>query len=149
MLAQELTFIGGGNMARSLIGGLIANGFAPNQIRVVDPNVAQRQQLAHMGVAVYEAATPALLECELLVLAVKPQVMADVAKSMASELQRTKPLVISVAAGIRCDDLSRWLGGHVAIVRTMPNTPALVQSGATGLFANALVTSKQKNQDSK
>ena len=146
MLAQNSTFIGGGNMARSLIGGLIANGLAANQIRVVDPNEAQRQELAHMGVAVYEAITPALMACELLVLAVKPQIMANVAQSLASEVQRTKPLVISVAAGIRCEDLTRWLGGNVAIVRTMPNTPALVQSGATGLYANAQVTVAQKNQ---
>lgn len=146
MLAQHLTFIGGGNMARSLIGGLTTNGFAANHIRVVDPNEAQRQQLAHMGVAVYEAISAELLESDVLVLAVKPQVMAEVAKPLSTSVQRTKPLIISVAAGIRCDDLDRWLGGNMAIVRAMPNTPALVQSGATGLFANAKVNATQKNQ---
>lgn len=146
MLAQTLTFIGGGNMARSLIGGLIANGMTANHIRVIDPNEAQRQLLANMGVAVYSEVDADLLDCHMLIMAVKPQLMATVAKSIASHVQHFQPVVISVAAGIRCDDLNRWLGNGVAIVRTMPNTPALVQSGATALYANSLVTNDQKSQ---
>ncbi|MCI4410678.1 MAG: pyrroline-5-carboxylate reductase [Thiotrichales bacterium] len=146
MLGQKVTFIGGGNMARSLIGGLIANGMNKNNINVVDPNEAQRHLLANMGVATYAEADVALKNCDILVLAVKPQVMANVANSIAPLIKQYHPLVISVAAGIRCNDLSRWLGGEVAIVRTMPNTPAFVQSGATGLYANALVSHEQKNQ---
>ena len=146
MLANTLTFIGGGNMARSLIGGLLANGVAANRIRVVDPNESQRQLLANMGVAAYSTQDEALIGSELLVLAVKPQMMVSVAQSLAGFVKQYKPLVVSVAAGILCADLSRWLGGDAAIVRTMPNTPALVGSGATGLYANNLVTKAQKGQ---
>ncbi len=146
MLANTLTFIGGGNMARSLIGGLLANGVAANRIRVVDPNESQRQLLANMGVAAYSTQDEALIGSDLLVLAVKPQMMVSVAQSLAGFVKQYKPLVVSVAAGILCADLSRWLGGDAAIVRTMPNTPALVGSGATGLYANNLVTKAQKGQ---
>jgi pyrroline-5-carboxylate reductase len=146
MLANTLTFIGGGNMARSLIGGLLANGVAANRIRVVDPNESQRQLLANMGVAAYSTQDEALIGSDLLVLAVKPQMMVSVAQSLAGFVKQYKPLVVSVAAGILCADLSRWLGGDAAIVRTMPNTPALVGSGATGLYANSLVTKAQKGQ---
>jgi pyrroline-5-carboxylate reductase len=146
MLANTLTFIGGGNMARSLIGGLLTNGVAASRIRVVDPNESQRQLLSHMGVAAYGTQEEALTGSDVIVLAVKPQVMASVAHSLAAFVKQYKPLVVSVAAGIRCTDLSRWLGGDAAIVRTMPNTPALVGSGATGLYANGLVTKDQKGQ---
>lgn len=146
MLANTLTFIGGGNMARSLIGGLLATGVSANRIRVVDPNNDQRQTLANMGVATYEKAQDALNGSELVVLAVKPQIMATVAKELAPFVQQHQPLIVSVAAGIRCTDLERWLGGNVSIVRTMPNTPSLVQSGASGLFANKQVTNEQKGQ---
>lgn len=146
MLANTLTFIGGGNMARSLIGGLLANGVAASRIRVVDPNESQRQLLSNMGVAAYGTQEEALTGSDVIVLAVKPQVMASVAQALANFVKQYKPLVVSVAAGIRCTDLSRWLGGDAAIVRTMPNTPALVGSGATGLYANNLVTKDQKGQ---
>ncbi len=146
MLANTLTFIGGGNMARSLIGGLLANGVAASRIRVVDPNESQRQLLSNMGVAAYGTQEEALTGSDVIVLAVKPQVMASVAHSLAAFVKQYKPLVVSVAAGIRCTDLSRWLGGDAAIVRTMPNTPALVGTGATGLYANALVSKEQKGQ---
>lgn len=146
MLANTLTFIGGGNMARSLIGGLLANGVAASRIRVVDPNESQRQLLSNMGVAAYGTQEEALTGSDVIVLAVKPQVMASVAHSLAAFVKQYKPLVVSVAAGIRCTDLSRWLSGDTAIVRTMPNTPALVGTGATGLYANALVSKEQKGQ---
>lgn len=146
MLGQKITFIGGGNMARSLIGGLIANGANKSNISVVDPNEAQRHLLANMGVAVYAEANPAITDCDLLVLAVKPQIMASVTKAISPLIKQYRPLIVSVAAGIRCNDLARWLGGDMAIVRTMPNTPAFVQSGATGLYANNQVSHEQKNQ---
>ena len=146
MIPNQITFIGGGNMARSLISGLLANGVSPQQIRVVDPNDEQRQQIAHMNVATYANQSEAVAGSDVIVLAVKPQVMSQVAQDLTDFTQRTKPLIVSIAAGIRCDDLGRWLGGNVAIVRTMPNTPAMVQSGATGLFANTQVTAAQKGQ---
>lgn len=146
MIPKQMTFIGGGNMARSLIGGLLNNGVPAGSIRVVDPNEAQREHLTNLGVATYAEATQALPGTELLILAVKPQLMAEVAKTLGDFVQSARPLVVSVAAGIRCHDLERWLGGEVAIVRTMPNTPALVQCGATGLFANPQVSATQKGQ---
>jgi len=146
MIPNQITFIGGGNMARSLISGLLANGVNPQQIRVVDPNHEQRQQIAHMNVATYASQAEAVTNSDVIVLAVKPQVMAQVAQELAAFAQHAKPLIVSIAAGIRCDDLARWLGGNIAIVRTMPNTPAMVQSGATGLFANAQTSQQQKGQ---
>jgi pyrroline-5-carboxylate reductase len=147
MIPNRILFIGGGNMARSLIVGLIANQMPAQQILVVDPNAEQRTQLAHLGVATY----PQIEDCpntqmDLIILAVKPQIMADVAKSLAHFVQQHQPLIISVAAGIRCQDLDRWLSGDQAIIRAMPNTPAMVQSGATALFANEKVSTEQKNQ---
>lgn len=147
MIPNRIVFIGGGNMARSLILGLIANQVSAQNILVVDPNQSQREQLAHLGVATYNDITQLNeMSVDLVILAVKPQVMPEVAKGLAHFIQQHHSLVISVAAGIRCQDLDRWLGGDRAIVRTMPNTPAMVQSGATALFANAKVDANQKNQ---
>lgn len=147
MMPNRILFIGGGNMARSLVLGLIANQMSAKNLLVIDPNAEQREQLTHLGVATYANADDLpTLAIDAIVFAVKPQVMPAVAKSLTPLVQRHHPLVISVAAGIRCQDLDRWLGGHRAIVRTMPNTPAMVQSGATGLFANPLVSTEQKNQ---
>lgn len=145
MMAERLTFIGGGNMSRSLIIGLIHHGMSAEQIHVVEPSETQRQLLKPYGVHTYAQATADAMDCQLLVLAVKPQIMATVAQDLQPHVQQCQPLIVSVAAGIRCDDLDRWLGGNMAIVRTMPNTPALVQSGASGLFANTHVSSEQKN----
>jgi pyrroline-5-carboxylate reductase len=147
MIPNRLVFIGGGNMARSLVLGLIANQVPAQNLLVIDPNPEQRAQLAHTGVATYSTIEELPNgKVDAVLLAVKPQVMPEVAKSLTDFVQQHQPLVISVAAGIRCQDLNRWLGGEQAIVRTMPNTPAMVQSGATGLFANERVNVAQKNQ---
>jgi pyrroline-5-carboxylate reductase len=135
-----LAFVGGGNMARSLIGGLIAAGVAPREIRVADPDAAQRAACAALGAVQTtadnaEAATGA----RLVVLAVKPQAMRAAARGVAAAVRAARPLVVSVAAGIRTADLDRWLDGGAAIVRAMPNTPALLGAGATGLYANSAV----------
>lgn len=134
---SNIAFIGGGNMARSLIGGLIARGTAAGDIRVSEPVEALREALARdFGVRVAvdnaEAAAPA----GLWVLAVKPQVMRAVCEALAPLAQATRPLVVSIAAGITAAQLQRWLGGGIAVVRTMPNTPALLGAGVTGLFAS-------------
>ncbi len=121
-------------MAASLIGGLLQDGHPAKLISVVEPMDERRLYMsAEYGVAC--SATADLSSAEVVVLAVKPQVMQVVARQLSAQVQAHGPLVISIAAGIRCADLARWLDGHRKIVRCMPNTPALIQSGATGLFA--------------
>lgn len=137
MNTENIVFIGGGNMARSIIGGLIADGFDPSLIRVAEPDASQRETLAaSFGVHTVDDGSSIISDAGTVVLAVKPQLLKEVATSLAHAVQQSRPLVISVAAGIRSTDLDGWLGGNVTLVRSMPNTPALVQSGATGLFAS-------------
>lgn len=135
---QSIAFIGGGNMARSLIGGLVARGQAPGAIRVAEPVQALRDGLARdFGVACLDAAAPAADGAGTWLLAVKPQVMREVCSGLSTLAQAQRPLVISIAAGITAAQLDRWLGGGLAVVRAMPNTPALLGLGITGLYANA------------
>jgi pyrroline-5-carboxylate reductase len=130
----KLAFIGGGNMASALIGGLIARGAKPSSICVVEPAAAARRRVAAKFKVRASAAPDArALAADTLVLAVKPQDMRAAAAALAGRLRGK--LVVSVAAGIRVGDLSRWLGGHARIVRCMPNTPALIGAGIAGLFA--------------
>jgi pyrroline-5-carboxylate reductase len=130
---MHVGFVGGGNMAAALIGGLKASIGADWRFSVIDPQQSQRDALlARFGVDAFESARGAALsDAEIVVFAVKPQQMREAASACAPFVQRA--LVISVAAGIRAADLSRWLGGHRRIVRAMPNTPALIGQGATGL----------------
>lgn len=142
----DIAFIGGGNMARSLIGGLIADGVKPARIWVADPNPASlSDHQNHFGVRTTADNSQAARQAQVIVLAVKPQVAKAAAQSMAGVLRERPALVISVAAGIRISHLRDWLGEETAIVRCMPNTPALVGSGATALFANPHVTREQKD----
>ena len=137
---DSIAFIGGGNMARSLIGGLVSQGRDPATIRVAEPVAILRDALVvDFGVAVFEQGARAVADAGTWVLATKPQVLRDVCESLAPQAQATRPLVVSIAAGITAAQLERWLGGDMAIVRTMPNTPALLGAGVTGLFANPLV----------
>jgi len=142
MKALPIAFIGGGNMARSLIGGLIAGGHDPSRIWVAEPDASQREFLrGRHGVHTDPDNLTAIAAADIVVLAVKPQILRGVAEQLAPALQARAPLVISVAAGVRERDLRRWLGGgRLALVRTMPNTPALVGSAASALFANEFVT---------
>lgn len=136
----SIAFIGGGNMARSLIGGLVARGIPAAAIRVAEPVAALREALhADFGVQVFEAAAAAADGAGTWLLAVKPQVMREVCAVLAPLARAQRPLVVSIAAGITATQLERWLGGDVAVVRTMPNTPALLGAGVTGLCANARV----------
>jgi pyrroline-5-carboxylate reductase len=131
---MTITFIGGGNMARAIIGGLVAQGHPAADLRVVEIAAAARAALEKdYGVTTFDAPARALAGAEGVVLAVKPQQMREAATALAGKLPDA--LVITIAAGIRTADLARWLGGHARIVRAMPNTPALVQAGVTGLFA--------------
>ena len=132
----RLAFIGGGNMARSLIGGLIDNGYPAQSICASDISASTLDSLsADFGIDTRPENGTAVASADVAVLAVKPQQMREVCAGLGDSLARNNALLISIAAGIRADAIDRWLGGGVAIVRCMPNTPALVKCGASGLFA--------------
>lgn len=144
---QQIAFIGGGNMARSLIGGLIARGQAPASIHVAEPVEALRDSLQHdFGVACADSAATSAAEAGVWLLAVKPQVMRQVCRDLASLAQARRPLIISIAAGITTGQLDSWLGGGLPVVRAMPNTPALLGVGITGLFANPRTHATQRER---
>ncbi len=131
---MKIAFLGGGNMATALIGGLLAKGFAAASLHVVEPLEGSRQGLAEtFGVRCSAAVDDEALASDTWVLAVKPQQMRTALAPLAGKLK--DQLVISIAAGLRLDDVGRWLGGHHRLVRTMPNTPALIGAGMTGLYA--------------
>jgi pyrroline-5-carboxylate reductase len=135
---MDITFVGGGNMANALIAGLLRQGYAPGSIRVIEPLAQNRERLsAEYGVRCLEAASGDALQCEVLLLAVKPQQMREALAPLAGRLGAQ--LVLSIAAGLRLADIRRWLGGHRRLVRAMPNTPALIGAGITGLYAAAQV----------
>jgi pyrroline-5-carboxylate reductase len=145
---QDLTigFIGGGNMARSLVGGLLNTGWPSNQICVSEPDEEKRDFFEHqMGVRAVLQNEATIEGADVVVLAVKPQVLRNMLLSAQQSLQQRRPLMVSIVAGIRECDIQRWSGGGLSIVRTMPNTPALVGSGATGLYANELVDDVQRD----
>ena len=131
---EAITFIGGGNMATALISGLTRKNWKPEAIRVLEIDPAARERLAReFNVHVHDKAGEALAGAECIVLAVKPQHLQAVARKLYLHLG--DQLVITIAAGIRCEDVSRWLRGHSRVVRAMPNTPALALAGVTGLYA--------------
>ena len=142
-----ITFIGAGNMAASIIGGLIAKGFNANNITASDPyadSLSRLQEVAPVNTT--QDNDQAIASADVVVLAVKPQVMKQVAQGISAAVQARQPLVISIAAGIEINSLDKWLGGNLAIVRCMPNTPALVQTGATALYATTQVSEAQRQQ---
>ena len=142
---KKISFIGGGNMAQALISGLVSCGIKPSLITVADPSSEAREQLAAKGLNTVDPtvdATAAIIDADIVVLAVKPQVMKPVVSAFADVLD--KQLVISVAAGLSTDILSGMLGGYSNIVRAMPNTPAMIQMGATGLYGTDDISAEQK-----
>ena len=144
----SIGFIGGGNMADSLIGGLINAGYSAAGITVSEPDEARLQTLKERFKVKVSLDNNETLNCEIIILSVKPQLL----KTVCLQLDRNKinnSLFISIAAGVKSTDINRWLNNNQAIVRCMPNTPALLQCGATGLFANELVTDTQKQQAEK
>lgn len=135
---HPLACIGGGNMARALIGGWLRAGRDPARVRVAEPNAEAAQALAaDFGVSVFAAASDACDGAATWLFAVKPQVLRGVAETLAPLARRQSPRVISIAAGITTEQLGRWLGGLQDVVRAMPNTPALLGAGVTGLYAAA------------
>ena len=146
MTATTIGFIGAGNMARSLAGGLLNNGWTADRLQLSDPDAQQRAGAKQaLGVETFADNRDLAERAEILVLAVKPQALKEVAEALAATVQKKRPLVISIAAGIRVHDIERWLGGKLPIVRVMPNTAALIGSGASGLYANARVTATQRD----
>ncbi len=142
---MKVCFVGGGNMAGALLGGLIARGHAREDLQVIEPDAAQRERLAALfGIAVRTPDGGVPAGTDVVVLAVKPQVMASVAREIAPSVGAA--LLVSVVAGIRATDLSRWLGGHPRIVRTMPNMPALIGRGITVLAATPELTAADRER---
>lgn len=145
MHKQILAFIGGGNMAASLMGGLIADGHDAQSIWVADPDRSQLDSLhQRFGVNTTSDNLQAAQEAEVVILAVKPQQLKSAAIALKSLATPSQPLWLTIAAGVRISDLEHWLGGPAPILRAMPNTPALVQAGATALIANSQVTPHQQ-----
>jgi len=144
---QKIAFIGAGNMAGALIGGLIADGVSPAELLAADPSIEKCQALAaSSGIRTTQDNLEAVAEADIVVLAVKPQVLHEVVSGISEPVRQRQPLVISIAAGIRCDTLLAWFGGAIPLVRTMPNTPAMIRSGATVLYATISVKDDQREQ---
>ena len=135
---QSVAFIGGGNMTRAIVGGLLEDGFSAANISIAEPMASQRDLLtdAMPGVFVSEDNDEVVARANNVVLSVKPQIISGVCRELADAVRKTRPLIISIAAGPRIADIDHWLGGGNAIARVMPNQPALLQKGVSGLFAN-------------
>jgi pyrroline-5-carboxylate reductase len=138
----RITFVGGGNMAQAIVGGLVKKGYAPNDLSVIEPAAQARSNIERLGARAHGDAHGAEPYGDMLVMAVKPQHMRDAAASVRKGI--AGKLVLSIAAGIRLGDLGRWLGGHTLLARCMPNTPALIGEGITGLFCAAAVSPAQR-----
>lgn len=145
-VAHTIGFIGAGNMAGSLMGGMIAKGTPAASITAFDPNTEGLEALASQtGISACDSNEQLIARSDIVVIAVKPQVLKQVLSPLAQSFQAKKPLIISIVAGITSASIEQWIGA-AAIVRCMPNTPALVQLGASGLVANANVSSEQRAQ---
>ena len=141
----KVAYVGGGNMARALAGGMLAAGYEPSHLLISEPLAEHRDSLARVlnGAVILEHNEDAVRSAECIVLAVKPQILSDVCKPLAALAQQNKPLVISIAAGVRARDIETWLGGELPVVRVMPNQPALLRLGISGLYANEHTSEKQ------
>lgn len=141
---MKILFVGGGNMCQAIVGGLVAKGFAAGDIHAVEPFAETRVALGRLGISASPAFDSADLRADVLILAVKPQSMRQAMTPLAGQL--SSQLVVSIAAGVQCADLAQWLGNGTVpygnVVRAMPNTPALIREGITGLFAMPDVTEK-------
>jgi pyrroline-5-carboxylate reductase len=146
MERERIVFIGGGNMARSLIGGLVAGGWPAERIGVTDPSPDQRKRLeSRFGVTASEDNRAAVADADVIVLAVKPQLMEQVCQDLSPALAGRQPLIVSIAAGVRMEAIARWLAYDGPVVRCMPNTPSLLQAGITALFPNDRVSEDQRS----
>lgn len=141
----KVAYVGGGNMTRALAGGMLTAGYEPSHILISEPLAEHRGRLAEdlPGAVIRESNEDVVREAECIVLAVKPQILCDVCKPLAPIVQKTRPLVISIAAGVRGRDIEDWLGGKLPVVRVMPNQPALLRLGISGLYANEHTSEQQ------
>ena len=143
---QKITFLGCGNMGTSLISGLIANGYPASNLFGIDPDENQRRRVeTSYGIRTSAGVAEAVTVADVIVLAVKPQTVKTVLAKIRGVLQNNSPLVLSIAAGIRTETISNALGGACPVVRAMPNTPALLRSGAAGLYAAAGVSASERD----
>lgn len=151
MSDYKVGFIGGGNMARALAGGLVSSGYPPANLMIADPDDARRKalEIELPGITITDDNNTVAAAVECLVLAVKPQLMREVCRGLAATVQVSKPLIISVAAGTHSRDIDDWLGAALPVVRVMPNQPALLLEGASGMYANELTTSEQRARASE
>ena len=147
MTQDRITFIGAGNMATSLIGGLLATGRAPGSIAAADPDPAQLSRVGELGVMTTQDNVKAVADAAVVVLAVKPQVLRTVVTDLAATLNDDQ-LLLSIAAGVPAGAITRWAGAQLGVVRCMPNTPALFGAGMAAMFANEYVTPQQRAQAS-
>lgn len=134
----KVAYIGGGNMTRALAGGMLAAGYEASHLVISEPVPEHRASLTDElpGATIVAANEDAVADAECIVLAVKPQILVDVCKPLATRVQQQQPLIISIAAGVRASDIESWLGGNLPVVRVMPNQPALLRLGISGLYAN-------------
>ena len=141
----KVAYVGGGNMTRALAGGMLSAGYEPSHILISEPLKEHRDTLGKElpGVVIFEQNEDAVRDAECIVLAVKPQILCDVCKPLAPIVQENKPLIISIAAGVRAGDIENWLDGQLPVVRVMPNQPALLRLGISGLFANEHTSERQ------
>ena len=143
---QKLAFIGAGNMARSLIGGLLNRGYPAQKLSCSDPSEACLTAAQKLGpITTTHSNLDIIADADLVILAVKPQVLKDVLQPLSSLLKQGRPLLVSIAAGINSASLQQWAGDEVPIVRCMPNTPALLQEGASALYATDQVSDAQRS----
>lgn len=140
-----ITFVGAGQMARCIIQGLIEKGTPADTLTVTNPSPDKLEHFATLGLHTHADNTVGCQQAGVIVLAVKPQAMKSVLNELADLIQHQQPLLISLAVGIRCETLQGWLSPNTAIIRCMPNTPALIGAGMTGLYANAQTTETQKS----
>lgn len=144
-MANTITFIGAGNMAKAIIGGLLDSGVSPSTITATAPSDDGLAPLRErLGIRTQTDNVEAVKGADVVILAVKPQIMKSVCAPLAETVQAHKPLIVSIAAGLEAATIDGWLGGGTALVRCMPNTPSLVGVGASGLFANPAVSSAQR-----
>lgn len=148
---NRVGFIGGGNMTHAITAGLLASGVDASDILIAEPLAEQRESLSmdFPGTTITASNDAVAAAASCIVLAVKPQIMADVCRSLAAAVQETHPLIVSIAAGIRSKDVDDWLGGGLAVVRAMPNQPALLGLGVSGVFANQQSSIDQRQRASR
>lgn len=151
MIGNKVGLIGGGNMARAIGGGLLRGGMHATNLMIAEPIAAQGERLREelYGAMVTDDNNLVARSAEILLFAVKPQILKPVCENVAADVQKQRPLIMSIAAGPRIDDIDTWLGGGLSVVRVMPNQPALIDQGISALFANDRTSDERKEQAEK